>query len=891
MKDNTSTPTTEAGDAPDDGGATIADEFKATVTQRFGVLPNFFCSAPAAAGLIEELWAFAKSAYLDSPLPSLFKERLFVHLSRFCEVRYCIVRHVGFLVGEGRPAGDADATAESVQQALTLLTRPVPDADALTQIYARLQEGPRHEAMPGPGTQAEHDLFDALTVIFVAPNRSAQARAAVRHAVGDRLFELLTAFLAFVRTAHYWTETHPELAYEPDVVALMDEHPDLAAVLLDTAEAEAAAADSNLRRALDANKSALRESEDRYRAFVTASSDVVYKMSPDWTEMRELGGQGFLADTNSPSAGWREAYILPDDRAMVDAAIDSAVREKRMFKLEHRVRRADGTIGWTSSRAVPMFDAQGSITEWIGAAKDVSEQKCAEVALRESEERRDLALEATQLGTFVWHVREDRGEPDARMLALFDQPSDGRMSLRTALATMIHPDDGERYAAAVAEASRPEGSRKLQTDIRVRRKDGSWRWLEIMARVSFDSDGQPTRMAGTALDITDRKVAEISQQEAEEQQAFLLNLSDELRPLADPIEIMATASALTGPHLGLDRCFYGEVDATLEHVYFADSYCAQGVPPFPQRVRLEDFSEEITAIMTAGATFAVDDIRNEQRLIGPAQSDRFLAAQIEAFVGVPLVKGGRLVAILSAHQSSPRQWTPNEIALLEEVGERTWAAVERARAEEALRDSERHANILLAELQHRVRNTLGVVRSIARRTADNSGSPDEMLAHFQGRLDAFSRVQAALTRSPDAVVDLASLIEDEMVAHAAREGEQVSIDGPEVPLNPKTAERLSLAIHELTTNAVKHGAFVTPEGRVRIRWSMDVLPSGDVLTLDWTESGVTIDPLEIRQNGFGMELLQRSLPYDLQAETSVQFRPHELHFTLRVPLPSRRSDG
>ena len=76
--------------------------FRANVADRFGVLPNFFCSASAAPGLIERLWDFAQSAYLNSPLPSLFKERLFVHLSRFCPVRYCIVRHVGFLMGARR---------------------------------------------------------------------------------------------------------------------------------------------------------------------------------------------------------------------------------------------------------------------------------------------------------------------------------------------------------------------------------------------------------------------------------------------------------------------------------------------------------------------------------------------------------------------------------------------------------------------------------------------------------------------------------------------------------------------------------------------------------------------------------------------------------------------
>src|SRR5580658_7988152 len=102
--------------------------FRDEVAERFGVLPNFFCSAQAAPGLIERLWDFAQSGYLDNPLPSLFKERLFVHLSRFCVVRYCIVRHVGFLMGHGRPAGDAAAVPETVDEVTRLLSRPVPDA-------------------------------------------------------------------------------------------------------------------------------------------------------------------------------------------------------------------------------------------------------------------------------------------------------------------------------------------------------------------------------------------------------------------------------------------------------------------------------------------------------------------------------------------------------------------------------------------------------------------------------------------------------------------------------------------------------------------------------------------------------------------------------------------
>src|SRR6476619_8599967 len=91
-------------------------ELENRVESRFGILPNFFRLAPETPEIIEKLFGFAQAAYLDNPLPSLFKERLFVHLSRFCSVRYCIVRHVGFLIGQGRPAGDAGAGSETVEQ-------------------------------------------------------------------------------------------------------------------------------------------------------------------------------------------------------------------------------------------------------------------------------------------------------------------------------------------------------------------------------------------------------------------------------------------------------------------------------------------------------------------------------------------------------------------------------------------------------------------------------------------------------------------------------------------------------------------------------------------------------------------------------------------------------
>jgi hypothetical protein len=113
--------------------------FEAEVINRFGILPNFFRSGSAAPELIQKLWSFVKSGYLDNPIPALFKERLFVILSRLCPIRYCVVRHVGFLLGHGRPAGDAYASTHSIIDVIRLLKQPMPWNRDMPAVYERLE--------------------------------------------------------------------------------------------------------------------------------------------------------------------------------------------------------------------------------------------------------------------------------------------------------------------------------------------------------------------------------------------------------------------------------------------------------------------------------------------------------------------------------------------------------------------------------------------------------------------------------------------------------------------------------------------------------------------------------------------------------------------------------
>jgi signal transduction histidine kinase/CheY-like chemotaxis protein len=215
---------------------------QADVTSRFGILPNFFRSARAAPELLEQLWGFAKAGYLDNPMPSVFKERLFVWLSRFCPMRYCIVRHVGFLLGagHGRAAGDASALPQTVNEVIALLRRPSPWMRDMTLVYVNLEAAaPRLDGRwPAAGSQLEDAIFACAAVMFVEPVRCDSARRALIRTLGQRDYEFLSGCLAFIRTAHYWTMLHPEIESEEDMLALLRGHEELAQLLMEDSEAD-----------------------------------------------------------------------------------------------------------------------------------------------------------------------------------------------------------------------------------------------------------------------------------------------------------------------------------------------------------------------------------------------------------------------------------------------------------------------------------------------------------------------------------------------------------------------------------------------------------------------------------------------------------------------------
>ncbi len=191
---------------------------------------------------------------------------------------------------------------------------------------------------------------------------------------------------------------------------------------------------------------------------------------------------------------------------------------------------------------------------------------------------------------------------------------------------------------------------------------------------------------------------------------------------------------------------------------------------------------------------------------------------------------------------------------------------------------------LLAEVQHRTRNTIGVIRAIARRTARTSETVDALAAHLDGRIGAFARVQSAVMREPSGGLSLPLLVADELAAVAAREGDLVDIIGPPVRLRPKAAETFGLAVHELATNAVEHGALAAPEGRVGVTWTVGTDGGESHLLFCWRESGLRDPPRPPTRRGFGMEHLERTLAYELQATTRWALHPAGLVCEIDVPF-------
>ena len=432
-----------------------AQDLQRRINDRFGVLPNFFRLSPETPEITEKLWGFAQAAYLDNPLPSVFKERLFVLLSRFCAVRYCIARHTGFLIGLGRPSGDKDARIESAEDVVKLLRRPLPRGPELESRLSFCSKCPAPLVeMPMADTEMEDGIFSLACHVFLQTADAPVCLASLERLLGAVRFHYLLLFLLFVRAAHYWTRVHPEIEFEDDIKQLLATHEVLASCITNDPEAST----DKIAQAILDELPALRLKADKaigLLASIVDSSDdaIVSKTLNGVITSWNAGAEHLFGYTAKEAVGQNISMIIPLDRRDEETSILAQLNQgKRIDHFDTIRLRKDGTKLEISLTISPVRDASGKIIGASKIARDISGRKRVERELHESEQRFRVLADA--LDTQVQFRTQELQRRNAEILQQSDRLRDLSARLmraqdeeRRRIARELHDSVGQNLAA------------------------------------------------------------------------------------------------------------------------------------------------------------------------------------------------------------------------------------------------------------------------------------------------------------------------------------------------------------------------------------------------------------------------------------------------------------
>jgi len=549
-----------------------------------------------------------------------------------------------------------------------------------------------------------------------------------------------------------------------------------------------------------------------------------------------MDAHGALVDWNARAEavfGWRREEIL--GRPLGDVIVPPHLRAAHhdglvRFLATREPRALDRLLEMTAiRRGGEAFPVELSVTHWgeedpglfLGFIRDISERRDAVDRLAASEARFRAAIEAVQ--GVLW-TNNAQGE------MIGEQPGWAGLTGQTAEAYQgfgwtraLHPDDIQptlqAWLAAVAER------RTFEWEHRVRRRDGVWRDFRVRAIPWFERDGTIREWVGVHTDVTEEKAAEVKLRESE---ALFRTLAD-----AAPAPVWMTA-----PEGGVEfvNAAFSEFSGVGKGELLGQAWISLIHP------------DDVAQVLA----------RRHAARVGPE------AYSFEArFRRQP--EGWRWMLVHAKPRIDANGVFLGYVGMAMDLTE--------------IKMAEIHQQLLINELNHRVKNTLASIQSIARQTLRPDQVDPQAREQFIDRLLAMSAAHNILTSE-----SWAGAVVDDIVREALRpfvderDPERVSIAGAPLRVLPGTALALALAVHELGTNAVKYGALSCPEGRVRIDWSVD---GGKHAVLRWREEhGPPVH--EPTRRGFGARLLERGLTADLGGKPELVFAPEGV--VARLPL-------
>ncbi|WP_262296400.1 PAS domain-containing sensor histidine kinase [Microvirga sesbaniae] len=481
---------------------------------------------------------------------------------------------------------------------------------------------------------------------------------------------------------------------------------------------------------------------------------------------------------------------------------------------------------------------------------DITERKVAEDARRESEERLRQVQEAARIGSFEFDRRTNKAIASPEYLDLYGLHEDlsGFFSYEDWIA-LVHPEDRSRIEAETRAAVADPGRRQLDYEFRIFRADtGELRWVTARTKLIRDANGRFVRSLGAQWDVTAEKDAEAALRESEDRyRTFIAHSSEGIWLLEfDP---------------PLDTSL--PVDEQVELAY--------------RRGRFVECNDAMAAMY--GLSRAEDMIGRSLEFPLPSSDP-----QARAFLAEVIRSGYSLTGVESVERDAAgnRKFFDNSMTGIVENGElrRLWGIQrdisERRRAEE-------QRTLLIHELNHRVKNTLATVQSIASQTLRNAASMRDAKEALEGRLIALARAHDVLTRESWEGAELQEIVAQAVAPYASRGEDRLHLSGPEVRLSPRMALALAMALQELATNAVKYGALANATGEVRVSWDVEQVSPSPRLHLRWEETGgPPVQPPGRR--GFGSRLIERSLSQELNGVAQIAFRPAGIVCSVDAPL-------
>ncbi|MHC2107225.1 PAS domain-containing protein [Methylobacterium sp. CM6246] len=399
------------------------------------------------------------------------------------------------------------------------------------------------------------------------------------------------------------------------------------------------------------------------------------------------------------------------------ARLREAIAAPRAIEIDIRNYRKDGTSFWNRLLMAPVNDAGGALAYFFASQLDVTTERERLAALENenatltaerradrdrlafSEESRQLAIEAAEIGTWDLDLFSDVLTWSDRTKAMFGISPNVPCSMADFYAG-LHPDDRDVTVAAFASALDP--MRRATYDVEYRtigKEDGVVRWVAAKGRGMFDETGRCIRALGTAIDITHRRQADEALRANEGRLRFLDILARETANSTDADAVLATTTRMVAEHLLLSSCAYADMDPDQDGFTIRGDWAAEGSPSIVGHYSLADFGKLAVRNLSAGEPLVLNDTQFE---LAPEEAATFQALGLAATLCIPLIKDGRLTALMAVHDRVSRIWTAGDLTLIREVTERCWAHIERVRADAAVREAVAALATLNATLEEQV---------------------------------------------------------------------------------------------------------------------------------------------------------------------------------------------